>query len=81
MELLEHIVDTVGINHGENALHQRWPGVGAVVRVASVAASSHHIVESGESAASTLVKHLDYSLIVGLIEGDKYSFHNLRSIN
>lgn len=75
MELLEHGVNMVGVDNGEDALNQRWPGMGAIVRVAGMGATPHHIVKCCETATTTLVKHLHYSLVIGLVKGYKYCFH------
>ena len=77
---LEQIVYLLVFNHGDDGRIHFRPGVSAPTRFSVPGTAALYVFKEGKSADAQLIKQVFDPFGVGLIEYNKYSFHNLLRI-
>ena len=70
MQLVEDAVCLVVVDDADDGVVQGRPGMGAVVRLARVAAMAFDFVPFGEALRAVVVQHLGDFVVVGLVVCD-----------
>ena len=75
MQLVEDAVHLVVVDDADDGVVQGRPGMGAVVRLARIAAVAFDFVPFSEAFRAVVIQHLGDFVVVGLIVCDEYCFH------